>query len=61
MRFDYALVATKLPEIFHALGVTLFVWIVGLVGASVLVPVILAYTGYSYWVFRGKVTEGGYH
>ena len=36
MRFDYALVATKLPEIFHALGVTLFVWIVGLVGASVL-------------------------
>ena len=36
MRFDYALVATKLPEIFHALGVTLFVWIVGLVGATIL-------------------------
>jgi cytochrome d ubiquinol oxidase subunit II len=33
-----------------------------LVGASVLIPIILAYTAYSYWVFRGKVdTEGGYH
>jgi cytochrome d ubiquinol oxidase subunit II len=27
-----------------------------LVGAVVLVPTILAYTGYAYWVFRGKVT-----
>ena len=33
-----------------------------LVGASVLIPMILAYTGYSYWVFRGKVNSlGGYH
>ncbi|EAS49794.1 cytochrome bd-type quinol oxidase, subunit II [Aurantimonas manganoxydans SI85-9A1] len=33
-----------------------------LVGASVLIPLILAYTAYSYWVFRGKVREGeGYH
>jgi cytochrome d ubiquinol oxidase subunit II len=32
-----------------------------LVGAAVLVPLILAYTGWSYWVFRGKVGEGGYH
>ena len=33
-----------------------------LVGALVLVPVILAYTGYAYWVFRGKVDpEEGYH
>ena len=34
-----------------------------LVGAAVLVPLILVYTGYSYWVFRGKVRahEGGYH
>jgi cytochrome bd ubiquinol oxidase subunit II len=31
-----------------------------LVGAVVLVPLILAYTAYSYWVFRGKVGEG-YH
>jgi cytochrome d ubiquinol oxidase subunit II len=33
-----------------------------LVGASVLIPIILAYTGYAYWVFRGKVDpEEGYH
>jgi cytochrome d ubiquinol oxidase subunit II len=33
-----------------------------LVGAAVLVPIILAYTGYAYWVFRGKVDpEEGYH
>jgi cytochrome d ubiquinol oxidase subunit II len=32
-----------------------------LVGAAVLVPVILLYTGWSYWVFRGKVTDEGYH
>jgi cytochrome d ubiquinol oxidase subunit II len=32
-----------------------------LVGASVLVPLILAYTAWSYWVFRGKVGHEGYH
>ncbi|WP_410219141.1 cytochrome d ubiquinol oxidase subunit II [Paracoccus sp. (in: a-proteobacteria)] len=33
-----------------------------LVGASVLIPTILAYTAYSYWVFRGKVDPNdGYH
>ncbi len=33
-----------------------------LVGAAVLVPIILTYTGYAYWVFRGKVDpEEGYH
>jgi len=33
-----------------------------LVGAVVLVPMILAYTGYAYWIFRGKVQPGeGYH
>ena len=33
-----------------------------LVGAVVLIPLILVYTGYSYWVFRGKVDPtGGYH
>lgn len=32
-----------------------------LVGASVLVPVILAYTAWAYWVFRGKVGHDGYH
>jgi cytochrome d ubiquinol oxidase subunit II len=31
-------------------------------GAAILLPVILAYTAYSYWVFRGKVNSiGGYH
>jgi cytochrome bd ubiquinol oxidase subunit II len=32
-----------------------------LVGAAVLIPLILAYTAWSYWVFRGKVSEDGYH
>jgi cytochrome d ubiquinol oxidase subunit II len=32
-----------------------------LVGALVLMPLILAYTAWSYWVFRGKVGEEGYH
>jgi cytochrome d ubiquinol oxidase subunit II len=32
-----------------------------LVGALVLVPIILVYTGYAYWVFRGKVGKEGYH
>lgn len=33
-----------------------------IIGVAFLVPVILAYTGYSYWVFRGKVRHGeGYH
>ena len=32
-----------------------------LVGAAVLIPLILVYTAWSYWVFRGKVGEEGYH
>jgi cytochrome bd ubiquinol oxidase subunit II len=33
-----------------------------LVGAAVLIPIILGYTGYVYWLFRGKVRAGeGYH
>ncbi len=33
-----------------------------LVGAAVLIPIILAYTAYAYWVFRGKMDpEEGYH
>jgi cytochrome bd ubiquinol oxidase subunit II len=32
-----------------------------LVGAAVLIPIILAYTFWAYWVFRGKVGEEGYH
>jgi cytochrome d ubiquinol oxidase subunit II len=31
-------------------------------GASVLIPMVLLYTGYVYWLFRGKVQVGvGYH
>jgi cytochrome d ubiquinol oxidase subunit II len=31
-------------------------------GAAVLIPIILAYTGYAYWVFRGKIDpDEGYH
>ena len=33
-----------------------------LIGAVILIPIILCYTGYAYWVFRGKVDpEEGYH
>ncbi|MDH0734809.1 cytochrome d ubiquinol oxidase subunit II [Achromobacter xylosoxidans] len=32
-----------------------------LVGAAIIIPIILAYTGWSYWVFRGKVGTHGYH
>ncbi len=34
-----------------------------LAGAAFLIPIILAYTAYSYWVFRGKIEPrgGGYH
>lgn len=33
-----------------------------LVGALLVIPVILMYTGFAYWVFRGKVRHGeGYH
>ena len=31
-----------------------------LVGAALLIPIILTYTGFAYWVFRGKVGEEGY-
>jgi cytochrome bd ubiquinol oxidase subunit II len=33
-----------------------------LIGVAIFLPIILAYTGYAYWVFRGKVKVGeGYH
>jgi cytochrome d ubiquinol oxidase subunit II len=28
-------------------------------GALIVLPLVLAYTGYSYWVFRGKTGEEG--
>ncbi len=32
-----------------------------LVGTLVIIPIILAYTAWAYWVFRGKVGAHGYH
>jgi cytochrome d ubiquinol oxidase subunit II len=33
-----------------------------LVGVAILMPIILAYTVFNYWVFRGRIEEGeGYH
>jgi cytochrome d ubiquinol oxidase subunit II len=32
-----------------------------LIGAGPLVPIILGYTAWAYWVFRGKVEQDGYH
>ena len=33
-----------------------------LVGVAILIPIILAYTAYAYWVFRGKIdVDAGYH
>jgi cytochrome d ubiquinol oxidase subunit II len=32
-----------------------------LIGACIMVPIILAYTAWAYWVFRGKVGDEGYH
>ena len=32
-----------------------------LVGTGLIMPMILVYTGWAYWVFRGKVASDGYH
>jgi cytochrome bd ubiquinol oxidase subunit II len=32
-----------------------------LIGVSIFLPIILGYTGYCYYIFRGKVTNDGYH
>jgi len=32
-----------------------------LIGAGILIPIILTYTGYAYWIFRGKTGHEGYH
>ena len=32
-----------------------------LVGTLIIMPIILAYTAWAYWVFRGKVGDEGYH
>lgn len=32
-----------------------------LVGVAITMPLIIAYTAWAYWVFRGKVSDEGYH
>ena len=32
-----------------------------IVGVALILPLILGYTGWAYWVFRGKVGTDGYH
>jgi len=32
-----------------------------LIGVAIFLPMILIYTLYAYWVFRGKVSDEGYH
>lgn len=32
-----------------------------LVGVAITMPLIIGYTAWAYWVFRGKVTDEGYH
>tara|TARA_R110002167_G_scaffold321961_1_gene527837 strand:+ start:1384 stop:2385 length:1002 start_codon:yes stop_codon:yes gene_type:complete len=32
-----------------------------LLGFLFVIPIVLGYTSWTYWVFRGKVKEGGYH
>ena len=32
-----------------------------LIGVAITMPLILAYTAWAYWVFRGKVSDEGYH
>lgn len=32
-----------------------------LVGTLIIMPMILGYTAWAYWVFRGKVDAAGYH
>ena len=32
-----------------------------LAGAAIIIPIILGYTAWAYWVFRGKVGAHGYH
>ncbi len=32
-----------------------------LIGTAIMLPIIIGYTAYAYWVFRGKVGHEGYH
>ena len=35
--------------------------IFSLIGTLIMIPIILAYVAFSYWLFRGKTGEQGYH
>ena len=57
----YPLIVPPSVSIWQAAAPPASQWFL-LVGAIVLLPIILAYTGYSYWLFRGKVgRETHYH
>ena len=32
-----------------------------LIGAGVMIPIIMIYTGYAYWIFRGKINAGAHY
>ena len=32
-----------------------------LIGVAITLPLIIGYTAWAYWVFRGKVGDEGYH
>ena len=55
LRYDYWHRWFELPGLYLTAPVPL------LVGAVVIIPVILGYTAWAYWVFRGKVGTQGYH
>ena len=57
----YAFVVPGSLTIFDTAAPASSLWFM-LVGALILLPLILAYTAYAYWIFRGKVRPGeGYH
>lgn len=56
--FPYAV--PRAVTIWQAAAPPISLWFM-LVGTAVIMPLILAYTGWAYWVFRGKVGLHGYH
>jgi cytochrome bd-type quinol oxidase subunit 2 len=60
--FTWSNIAYLLPIPIIALGlITLIIRSIRGVGVSILLPIILGYTAYCYYIFRGKVTNDGYH
>ena len=48
-------------EVLLEVGLGAFGQLFLLLGVLFVIPVVLGYTAWSYWVFRGKVRGGGYH